>query len=277
MARPRKQTVDYFPHDASASSGMTLSILQHEFGNDGYAFWFRLLELLARSPDHVFDTRNPARWGFLQAITHVSEDLAGKILGKLADLDAICPELWHANRVIWSDNFVLRVADVYQARHQPKPEKPVIDPHNPPAGVVSITDNISSAVVSIPDNTQTKLKETKLNKTKLKRTAAAAAFEEYSQTLKSKFSTLDFTAELEKCNLYWEGKPTKRNPNHKLRLLNWLTKAQQIADQNNGGAHGKTQQYSKKIGGFAQLPDRDHYTDPESIRHAEPPLETLRT
>jgi len=45
MARPRKQTVDYFPHDTDVSSGKTLTILQSKYGNDGYAFWFKLLRM----------------------------------------------------------------------------------------------------------------------------------------------------------------------------------------------------------------------------------------
>ena len=44
MARPRKQTVDYFPHYCKC--GRTIFILENRFGNDGYAFWFKLLEIL---------------------------------------------------------------------------------------------------------------------------------------------------------------------------------------------------------------------------------------
>ena len=44
MARPKKQTVDYFPH--IIKQGKTMTILENRFGNDGYAFWFKLLEIL---------------------------------------------------------------------------------------------------------------------------------------------------------------------------------------------------------------------------------------
>lgn len=44
MARPKKQTVDYFPH--FVKGGRTIFILENKFGNDGYAFWFKLLEIL---------------------------------------------------------------------------------------------------------------------------------------------------------------------------------------------------------------------------------------
>jgi hypothetical protein len=103
MARPKKQTVEYFPH--YVNSGKTMFILENNFGNDGYAFWFKVLELLGITDGHVYDCRNTADWEFLLAKTHVSEVLANSILKKLADLDAIDSELWD-KRLIWSDNFV---------------------------------------------------------------------------------------------------------------------------------------------------------------------------
>jgi hypothetical protein len=52
MARPTKQTVDYFPHDCH--HGQTIYILEKRFGNDGYAFWFNLLELLGSSEGALY-------------------------------------------------------------------------------------------------------------------------------------------------------------------------------------------------------------------------------
>ncbi len=164
MARPPKLTVDYFSHDANASTGTTLTILQYEYGNDGYAFWYRLLELLARTPGHVFDTNNPARWGFLCAITHLNEITCEKILSKLAELEAIDPQLWQ-RKIIWSQNFVNRLADVYTRRNQPIPPKPVIDTDNPTSAPVSDTNNSPPLGFLLPETPQTKLKETRLKET----------------------------------------------------------------------------------------------------------------
>ena len=58
MGRPAKQTVDYFPHYANASSRKTVEIMEVEFGAAGYAFWFKLLELLCRSPGHYYTFPN---------------------------------------------------------------------------------------------------------------------------------------------------------------------------------------------------------------------------
>ena len=48
MARPRKTGMDYFPHDTTASGDDKLAALEAVFGNDGYAFYFKVLELVYR-------------------------------------------------------------------------------------------------------------------------------------------------------------------------------------------------------------------------------------
>lgn len=123
MARPLKQTVDYFPHDTAAGNGRTLYIVQSKYGNDGYAFWFKLLELLGRSEGHVYDYNNPADWEYLLAKTNVSEDTANSILQTLIDLDAIDVEL-AKSKVIWCQHFVDNIADAYSRRQADLPVRP---------------------------------------------------------------------------------------------------------------------------------------------------------
>ena len=47
MARPKRTTVDYYPHYVKC--GRTIYILEARFGNDGYAFWFKVLEVLGEN------------------------------------------------------------------------------------------------------------------------------------------------------------------------------------------------------------------------------------
>ncbi|WP_161877885.1 DnaD domain protein [Alkalibacterium sp. MB6] len=170
MARPAKRTVDYFPH--IATSGKTIFILETNFGNDGYAFWFKLLELLATTDGHVYDCRNSAHWQFLLAKTRVDEVTANKILNLLSDLEAIDDDLWK-EKVIWSDNFVENIADVYKNRRNKAPAKPDLKSFykdKPSDETVSTDDNSfqkSLPDVSTEENTQTKLNKTKLDNTKV--------------------------------------------------------------------------------------------------------------
>ena len=149
MARPLKRTVDYFPHFVNA--GKTLLILQNEFGNDGYAFWFKLLALLCKTDGQVYDYNNLASWRLLLAETNVSEDIANKILQLLADIEAIDPELYLA-KIIWVQNLVDNLADVYTRRRNGfVPSRPVIDNINP---------------VNVSKNPQTILDQTILDQTR---------------------------------------------------------------------------------------------------------------
>ena len=44
MARPTKLGLDYFPHDTHTDEDTALQLLEAEFGLDGYAVYFKLLE-----------------------------------------------------------------------------------------------------------------------------------------------------------------------------------------------------------------------------------------
>ena len=143
--RPQKQTVDYFPHDAYASDGDTLTILQNYWGNDGYAFWFKLLEKLASTDGHVIDCRNPVKWQLLLAKTHIDETKGMAIMDKLAELDAIDKVLWQQHQVVWSQNFVNNIADAYKNRRRELPQKPFITNNNP-----LTTDNNSITTINNP-------------------------------------------------------------------------------------------------------------------------------
>ncbi len=157
MARPHKQTVDYFPHDTDASDGKTLTIIQAKYGNDGYAFWFKLLQLLGKTPGHYYDFNKPADWEFLLAKTHQNDaEKAKGILEMLVVLGAIDAELY-AHGVIWCQKFVDRLEDVYNRTAKGPPKRPdfLVNVGN---GGVSVNKNPKNA---------TKTPQTKLNKTKL--------------------------------------------------------------------------------------------------------------
>ena len=121
MARPTKQTVDYFPH--SCKHGKTMFILEQKYGNDGYAFWFKLLELLGSSEGHYLKLENPADWEYLTATTKLTGETCEEILDLLAKLEAIDQEAWK-KKIVWSDRFVDNVKEVYRKRKIDMPVKP---------------------------------------------------------------------------------------------------------------------------------------------------------
>jgi len=126
LARPHKQTVDYFPHDTDASEGKTLTIVQSKYGNDGFAFWFKLLQLLGKTPGHYYDFNKPADWEFLLAKTHQNDaETVLDMLKTLSMLEAIDQELYK-NKIIWVQKFVDRLEDVYSRTIDGIPQKPKV-------------------------------------------------------------------------------------------------------------------------------------------------------
>lgn len=125
MARPHKQTVNYFSHDADASEGRTLSILFNNFGHEGISCWWQLLETLSRTNNHVISLNNGEDLEYLAAKLHFTPDRLNEILKKMAELGAIDKPLFEQG-LIWSQNFVNRVEQVYKTRRQELPSKPTL-------------------------------------------------------------------------------------------------------------------------------------------------------
>ncbi len=160
MARPTKTSVDYFPH--MTHSGKTIAILEARWGNDGYAFWFKLLELLGDSSDFSFNCSRSADWEYLLSKTRVTEPVARAILDKLAEVEAIDAACWQQN-IVWSDNFCRNLEPVFEKRKGQKPQKPEFPQQKLAAADISgdFRDGNSAAAAIIPTETD-KVKESKL-------------------------------------------------------------------------------------------------------------------
>ena len=113
MPRPKKAVVDYFPHFVNHKR--TIFTIESKFGNNGYAFWFKVLELLGSTEQHFIDCRDAEEWEFILAKTLVDSELAIEILDLLSKLGAIDKELW-SYKIIWSANFVENLSAVYKRR-----------------------------------------------------------------------------------------------------------------------------------------------------------------
>jgi hypothetical protein len=156
MARPTQNTVDYFSHDCNHKQ--TIYILENRYKNDGYAFWFKLLESLGSAPNHFLDLNDETACEFLAAKTNLDWSLCDEILTLLAKINAICPNLW-SKKIVWCQKFVDRMAGVYAKRKRELPSKPSFCDGNDSISVVSVTE--------IP---QSKVNKTKVNKTRLDKT-----------------------------------------------------------------------------------------------------------
>lgn len=218
MARPTKYTVDYFAHDANASSGKTLTILFNNFGHEGISTWWQLLECISLANNHVICINNSEELEYLAARLHLKTDRLTEILEKLAQLGAI-DSACYASKMIWSQNFVNRLKPVYDSRKQQLPLKPVVSSTN---NEVSLDKN----PVSLPDNTYTILKrETK----ERERGAPHGEFKnvlllpEELTKLYNKFGERDANERIEKLSAYKKSKGKHYDSDY-ATILNWARK-----------------------------------------------------
>ncbi len=203
MTRPRKTTVDYFPHDCQ--TGKTIFTLENLYGNDGYAFWFKLLEILGSTDGHYYDIGKTPDKLYLFSKAKVSEETGNQILRTLSDLNAICPKLYKKN-IVWSDNFVTRLRGVYDKRFTNIPTKPDIRGENK---------------VNRGKNPQSKVKESKEKKRYGEFNNVLLTDIELKK-LKDKFNS-GFQSKIEELSLYLESKGDKYK-SHYATILNWERK-----------------------------------------------------
>jgi len=140
VGRPKKDGVDYFSHDINATGGRTIFTLESKYGNDGYAFWFKLLEILGAQSTLSYDCNDCSNWFFLIAKTKVSEEKATEILNTLSQVDAIDRDLW-CEKVIWVEKFSERLDDVFRKRGAETPKKPSFCRRNAEIEDVSVTES----------------------------------------------------------------------------------------------------------------------------------------
>lgn len=188
MPRPVKQIVDYFPHDADASSRKTITILESRYGAIGYTCWFKLLEQLAQTNGHVITCRNLIEIAFLQAKTLAGDKLI-EILDLLATLDAIDAELW-SEKMIFSQNFVNNVSHVYKNRRQPVPTRPIITTPNNSAALPENAITTPNNPITTPDNTHSRVEQSRVDKSRLTTTAVRVENSENQKDPTVEFSTI---------------------------------------------------------------------------------------
>lgn len=124
MGRLPKKGIDYFSHDVNASMMPTLFTVQQSYGNDGYAFWFKLLEYLGTREGLSADFADKKQWLYFLSVAKVDSEKGEAIMSLLASIGAIDEELWNDYRIVWSENFVERATAVYTKRGNPVPQKP---------------------------------------------------------------------------------------------------------------------------------------------------------
>jgi len=164
MSRPRKNIVDYFPHDCNQD--MILDIIVGQYGNDGYVFFYRLRELLGRTDGHTYKCETQLELNYLLTQTVNDGEKVKAIINLLCELGAIDKGIWDNEQRIWWQSFVDLLDDVYEKRLNEKPTKDSFRSVNGGSRDGNGVSDPETGVSGI-NNPQSRVKERKVNKTKV--------------------------------------------------------------------------------------------------------------
>ena len=121
VGRPRKHDAEYFPHFCNPNR--ILEIIEDKYGNDGYGFYYRLRELLGKTPKHGYDANNTLKYDYLLSKTGVDSDFADEIIALLCDFGELDGDLWRDKKLLWWQNFVDSLKVLYKKRKNELPKK----------------------------------------------------------------------------------------------------------------------------------------------------------
>ena len=122
-----------------------------KYGNDGYAVYYRLNEVLGKTPNHAIPYGTPIDKEYLASETGVDVEYLDKILSTMVSIDYLDKDVWESSETIWSDEFVESISEVYDKRTTDLPTKYSFQEKNPSFRI---------------DNPQSKVKKSKLKKRK---------------------------------------------------------------------------------------------------------------
>jgi hypothetical protein len=114
MARPQRNTVDYFPH--ILGEGKKMFYIEQKYGNDGYATWYKILEKLGGTENHFLNLNKEEEVMFLASKCRVEESMLILIIEDLVKIGVFDKDLWDS-KVIWCQQFVDSISDAYKKRN----------------------------------------------------------------------------------------------------------------------------------------------------------------
>ena len=154
--RPEKLTVDYFPHVVKEVK--VVKILEHRFGAEGYAGYYKLLELIGDTELHRPKFKNDQDKYYTLYRTGLDEDKFTDMIELLIGIGKVDRELWETKKVIWIEDFVNSLKPVYFNRKKPLPTKD---------GLISTSNNSLS---TSRNSQERKVKEREVKESEVKET-----------------------------------------------------------------------------------------------------------
>lgn len=158
MARPNKNNVDYFPHDAGMRNHKKIKAVRSKYGTLGFSIWVMTLEYIASSDGNVFP-QTELEFELMAGDFGVTLEQVTEVIDYCIKLDL----LQVSEGFIYSESFDERVASVYEKRNRMKE----LSRQQRRAKSVVVSSNEDAPLITDAVTHQSKVKESKVNKTKV--------------------------------------------------------------------------------------------------------------
>ncbi len=122
MARHIKEGMDYFSHDTDAANDEKIEALRALYGNDGYAFYFILLERIYRTGSFELDISDAETIQILSRKVGVTPELFRKILHTALKVGCFDRQAYEQKNVLTS-NGIKKRADYVKTKRRRMREK----------------------------------------------------------------------------------------------------------------------------------------------------------
>jgi hypothetical protein len=116
MGRPRKEGMDYFPHDVDALADEKIEAMRTMFGNDGYAFYFISLERIYRSESAELDLSSKIFLLSLANKVMVKEDVLKAMIDASIEFGLFDAESYNERNVLTSNGIKKRFLQINSMR-----------------------------------------------------------------------------------------------------------------------------------------------------------------
>ncbi len=218
MARPQKEGLDYFPHDTDAVNDEKIEALRALHGNDGYAFYFILLERIYRSPQSQIDISDTETLQILARKVSVTNDKFSEMMKTALKWRCFDPDKYKNRHILTSNGIKKRALPVVEKRVSMRLKYQKVNIPTP----ISPTE-------TIPETPQSKVKNSKvknskeINKEKKKQYGKfhnVFLLDKERGELIEKFGQQGFVERAEKLSIGIESKGYKYK-SHYATILNW--------------------------------------------------------
>jgi len=163
MGRKSKTTAEFFSHNCK--QGKVAYIMQREWGNDGYAAFFKIYERLGDSEGQFIDCKVNGEWDYLVSYLMIPAETVHAMISKLVEIGQIDRDLWYKGMVLWSQSFVDDLEELYKKRKGGPPAKPDLCQHKTRLESISAPEISGKEDIRV-GNTQSRVEYSKDLKTK---------------------------------------------------------------------------------------------------------------